>query len=220
MSSSLQQERKSKNKESKKQQTQYASFSVKVCFFSQLQLDIEGRCFVAYKLLFLCAMPHHQNGAFHQRQSGWACRLSDCLSAALLLLSSQQPPALSTWARLLCTALFWMGFFLCRAHGALSSFQVLERRDLALQYPSELYRQSTNGPDCIKKKHRHNKKTLSFLVPSLICVRFPEEVLFVFSLILSINSEGCTLPSVSKRLLYIAQHYLLCNNVACLSAES
>ena len=112
-----------------------------MCFYSLS----DGPCFMAFKLLFLCAVLLTKNRALHQRLSGWACRLSVCLSLCLsvCLSAAAQLPAAACpclhepgFCVLLCCG--WV-FFSCRARGSLFSFQVLERGDLAPRCLFELW---------------------------------------------------------------------------------
>lgn len=103
-------------------------------------------------------------------------RLSACLPRCCSAPSSRLP--LSTWASLLCTALFWTGFFSCRARGALFSFQVLETGDfgpvlLVWARGGNGWRKADNIDHTCTWLHK-TRLSLSF------SVRFPEELLFVF----------------------------------------
>lgn len=121
-----------KEKATKEQSVECVWLLVKVARFLSSHKQIpEGIVSFPEKLLFLVQRALHQNRAFHQTQSGWACRLSVCLLLLPLLLSSQQPPASCLhkpgFCVLVCSKI---GFFSCPACGVLFLFQVLNKSHL------------------------------------------------------------------------------------------
>lgn len=92
-----------------------------------------------------------QNGAFHQRQSGWACRLSACLSVccAAAQLPAAACPCLHEpgFCALVCCG--WASFHVEPVvHSSLSKFW---RGEICLSSGWKCVAQNQNyAPDCIK----------------------------------------------------------------------
>lgn len=147
-----------------------AAFS---CVFSLSQNQtLQGVVSWAYRLL--CSSPEQSFSS----EAVWVGMPPVCLSVCCCSAPSSRLSQ-STWANLLCTGLFWMGFFSWRACGALFSFQAPERGDLAPHFLSELMVEmelkTYTTPD-LKIRNR-----LSLGLPLSLSVRFPEEVLLFLS---------------------------------------
>ena len=148
-----------------------------VCFYSLS----DGPCFMAFKLLFLCAVLLTKNRALHQRLSGWACRLSVCLSlclsVCLLLLSSRQPPA---------PVYMSQAFVYCSVVDG-SSFHVapVVRSSRSKCWRGEIWPHVaclSSGWKCAPQKHTLHvhpvaqKNMLSLGLSLCSCVRFQQEI--------------------------------------------